>query len=466
MRTSGLNCLSMIQNKFMLMPLLIGGTLIFLSACGSDDNSEAATTQTPKAVDAVYAQSVEPIFYRDCVSCHVNGGIAPFSLLREENGYTNAVAYKASIKQQIANKLMPPFLASNDGSCQSFQHENALSAIDISDINAWVDSLTVDTVVDVTEPPPSPRTKATIDQPDLVVDMPASFSVSPNVSDDYRCFVIDAKLAQDMLLTGYEVVPGNPGIVHHVILFNLLNPALVPDLEALDNNDPGLGYSCFGDAGFNSTGFVAGWAPGTGATFYPQNTGIKVSANSRLIMQVHYNTANAGGNYDDRTQIKMQLKPIDDPTMTEASMIFHYVSGFQLTAGNNTVSQTVPLSALAAGFQQYLSWPSIPTGFKLYGVFPHMHTYGNKLTASRINSSGNEECLVNVNNWDFEWQRYYSYDSQQTSINLDVATDSLAINCQYNIPALDASGNPLTVKEGPNSGDEMCVNFYYVTPIP
>ena len=40
-------------------------------------------------------------------------------------------------------------------------------------------------------------------------------------TDDYRCFLLDPHVDQDMWLTGSNVLPGNPNVVHHVILFKI-----------------------------------------------------------------------------------------------------------------------------------------------------------------------------------------------------------------------------------------------------
>ena len=40
-------------------------------------------------------------------------------------------------------------------------------------------------------------------------------------TDDYRCFLLDPGLEEDVWLTGSQVLPGNPDVVHHVILFKV-----------------------------------------------------------------------------------------------------------------------------------------------------------------------------------------------------------------------------------------------------
>src|SRR6476646_3795349 len=44
-------------------------------------------------------------------------------------------------------------------------------------------------------------------------------------TDDYRCFVLDPKLAKDAFVTGFDIAPGQPAEVHHVILFRVPPPA-------------------------------------------------------------------------------------------------------------------------------------------------------------------------------------------------------------------------------------------------
>ena len=40
-------------------------------------------------------------------------------------------------------------------------------------------------------------------------------------TDDYRCFLLDPELTENRFLTGTDVRPGNPEVVHHVILFQV-----------------------------------------------------------------------------------------------------------------------------------------------------------------------------------------------------------------------------------------------------
>src|SRR6185369_12790475 len=99
---------------------------------------------------------------------------------------------------------------------------------------------------------PEAWTKAT---PDLVLHNSEPYEI-PDGDDIYRCFSIPLNLASDIYISGYEILPGNRSIVHHVILFT----DSTGESAALDEKDPGPGYSCFGGAGFsNGLGGFGGW---------------------------------------------------------------------------------------------------------------------------------------------------------------------------------------------------------------
>ena len=69
-------------------------------------------------------------------------------------------------------------------------------------------------------------------------------------TDDYRCFVLDPHLSRDAFITGLNILPGQPEVVHHVILFRV-PPGAVPAAEAKDASEKGEGWTCFGGTGLD-----------------------------------------------------------------------------------------------------------------------------------------------------------------------------------------------------------------------
>jgi hypothetical protein len=153
----------------------------------------------------------------------------------------------------------------------------------------------------------------------LTLTMPEAYTPSPPTgvgTDDYRCFLLDPKLGQDSYLTGTNVVPGNPDVVHHVILFRA-TPDQVDDAERLDAESDDLGWTCFGGSGLpgdfanvNDANWLGAWAPGTKETLTSPGYGVDLPAGSRIVMQVHYNLL--AGQSPDMSSTQIRVTPKRD----------------------------------------------------------------------------------------------------------------------------------------------------------
>ena len=86
----------------------------------------------------------------------------------------------------------------------------------------------------------------------LDLRMPVAYkpSAPKGTTDDYRCFLLDPKLAADGSVTSARIVPGAAKVVHHVILFRVTK-AQVADAKQLDRADSGHGWTCFGGPGLS-----------------------------------------------------------------------------------------------------------------------------------------------------------------------------------------------------------------------
>jgi hypothetical protein len=73
---------------------------------------------------------------------------------------------------------------------------------------------------------------------------PSTPSAPGGSVDDYHCVLLDPRLAADTFVTGTDVLPGNPAVVHHAILFRV-----EPDQVAEALSLRGLTGRCGGSAG-------------------------------------------------------------------------------------------------------------------------------------------------------------------------------------------------------------------------
>ena len=153
----------------------------------------------------------------------------------------------------------------------------------------------------------------------LTLTMSETYTPSPPTgvgTDDYRCFLLDPRLAEDSYLTGTNVVPGNADIAHHVILFRV-PPDQVADAEQLDAETDDPGWTCFGGSGLpgdftnvDDASWLGAWAPGGEETVTPAGYGVDLPRGSRIVMQVHYNLL--AGQAPDMSSTQIRVTPKRD----------------------------------------------------------------------------------------------------------------------------------------------------------
>ena len=81
------------------------------AGCGTDvDPSQPPPETTARAT---WYQDVAPIVSKHCMSCHQDGGIAPFSLTTYDDASSNA----KMMLDQINQGAMPPFGAREEADC-------------------------------------------------------------------------------------------------------------------------------------------------------------------------------------------------------------------------------------------------------------------------------------------------------------------------------------------------------------
>ena len=146
-------------------------------------------------------------------------------------------------------------------------------------------------------------------------------------NDDYRCFLLDPELDEDAWLTGTNVRPGNPDVVHHVILFRV-SPESVPAAEAKDAEDPTPGWTCFGGSGVagefdnpDDASWLGAWAPGGKETVLRDGYGVQLDRGSRIVMQVHYNLLAGDAPDTSATQVRWTPRSTSDLTALHTMLL-------------------------------------------------------------------------------------------------------------------------------------------------
>jgi hypothetical protein len=277
--------------------------LALLGCGGIPDGAPAPGASTPdggaKSSSLTFWDDVAPILHDKCVKCHQPGGIGPFRL----DTYDNAKAMALAVTTVTSTGYMPPYLVTHDDSCGSFDAGDTLSAAQIATIKEWAESDRKEGAPRTITPPSIPHIEGGKEfKTPMLSPRPQGGELAK--FDEYRCFPVETNLDKDAFITGYEVLPGNAAIVHHVVAF-LIDPAKMTAsgktnaevMKALDNDDPmdpdRVGWPCFGLAGkgVEIDAVPTVWAPGQGPVNYPTGIGVQHKKTHQLVIQLHYNLA-------------------------------------------------------------------------------------------------------------------------------------------------------------------------------
>ena len=392
------------------------------------------------SAQTTWSQHIAPILYANCTNCHHTSGIAPFSLMTYADAYANA----SSIKNDVTNRIMPPWPA--DPNYKHYVHERVLSAADITAIQDWVNNGAAQGNPTLSPPQPTYILGSQLGTVDLSITIP-TYTVSGS-GDVYRDFVIPSGLGISKYITAIEVIPGNPSIVHHVLLFQ--DSTNVP--AQLDAADPGPGYNNAGGTGSNASKFIAGWAPGGQPYYTPVGLGFKLAANTNFVVQLHYPDGSQG--QVDSTRINLKLSTAALRDISVYPLLNHFTS---MTNG----PLSIPANQVKTFHEQYVN--NI-TNYSVLNVFPHMHLIGRSFKSWANAPVTNDTVrFVDIPSWDFHWQGNYVFPNVVKVLNGStlhaVATYDNTANNPYN-----PNSPPQNVVAGEQTTDEMMLAFFAFLP--
>jgi len=437
-----------------------------VKALGGCSSSQASDPTASTAASLTYYKDVKPITDAKCATCHVAGGLAPFALL----SYSDFIAQKDAILPATSQGVMPPWPPTE--SCASYAYDRSITPAQISTLRDWVDAGAV-------EGDPSQYVALTGIQVESISRIDAH--VTPTVPytpqlqpDDYHCFLFDWPETADSFVTGLGVKPGSPTIVHHALIY-AIPPDQVATYEAYETT-PGAGYTCFGGpdkSGATTTtttalpSLIGGWAPGATGSDFPANTGIKVAAGSKIVVQIHYNTLN-NPPVPDATEVDFKI----DPTVLIPAYDLPFTNPswpkdqtMNIPAGDADVSYSFSFDAMTALSLASKGGITSTSPITVWSAALHQHNLGTHSTIDVTHGDGTDECYLDILHWNFHWQGSYAFNQPKT---ID-SGDTLNITCHWDNSAAnqpDVGGvqqSPRDVNWGEGTEDEMCLGFLYVT---
>ncbi len=416
------------MNRAIVLILLTAMTVL-----GTEGTEVSPTSATPDQTRTVtFNKEVLPILQDNCQGCHRPGGIGPMSLLT----YENVRPWSKAIKTAVVTKQMPPWFA--DSHYGNYRNAPKLTAENVRTLVAWADG-------GAPEGDPADKPVQTVQfkegwrtEPDVIVSMPQAYKVAAQGEGEIRQFVIPNPFHEDTWVSSIEIRPGDPSVVHHVIL------------QVQDTAQQVVRFgSAAGVAGvvtassklvFNEA-FAAGVAAGAAAA--PSGNIVRIAVNglngssySDMLTRLRERETGVGAFMTMEAVYAPGTQPLDFAYTDSAKLIpggkpfvleVHYTPNGKPTTDQTTVGFT--LAKAPASKQFVIMAPEhlvdirkpIPAGESNYETqgeltfkqdvdlawfMPHMHLRGKDMTYRLVYPDGREETVLSAG-FDFHWQLGY-----------------------------------------------------------
>jgi hypothetical protein len=321
-------------------------------------------------VDSIsYANEIVPILKERCVSCHMEGGIAPFAMTNHQM----VQGWSPMIREVLYTKRMPPGQIDNEY-VHDFRDVAHITVEETQKLVQWIDNGAQNS--DGTDPLAEYKpelVKWAYGEPDLLYKIPAQQIPATGVQD-YRNIALPLNLEEDVWVKAIEFEAGDPTVLHHIIAF-AYGPDGVNQFEIL-NQGIGLGA----------------YAPGNEVNTYPEDAGFPLKAGGGLMLQLHYTTS--GRETVDESEIALYLWD-EKPERT--------------VLGGSAADLEINIPPFEARHEMVATAKFRKNSY-LTMLGPHMHYRGYDANFKLVYPDGRTEEILNVPNYQFNWQKVYDFE--------------------------------------------------------
>jgi hypothetical protein len=385
------------------------------------DGCLITSPRKPEPRPLTYHRDVAPVMKKHCQRCHQPGTAAPFSL----RTFADAAAHAEMIAEVVAQRRMPPWHAASAHG--DFTNNPRLSAQEIATIVDWSKGQRREgDPADAPESLPVRKSHWLIGKPDLVIKMAGPENIPASGYIPYRYALLPYVFLQDTWVQKIQINPGNNAVVHHC------NMGYVSLAESR------------GKVFHPEKNFITGHVPGGDPMVLDKGVGFRIPAGSVIGLQIHYITT--GEETTDQTEVGFVFAR--EKIQKQIQNFQCRTSRFEIPPGRShhpvMASKTFPFDA---------------TGI---GMYSHMHLRGKDMTFNAAYPNGEQETLLSIPNYNFEWQASYRWPANKIKFPQGTRIDCTA---HYdNSPFNPFNPDPkATVRHGLQTYHEMMYGFVFFT---
>ena len=265
-------------------------------------------------------------------------------------------------------------------------------------------------------------TEWALGKPDLVIECPDQYVPATGVIN-YINFQMPLNLGEDRWVRAVDIHPSDRKTMHHAVTF------------AMGPNESNKGQKKFNPM----EDYFAEYVPGAGPQVFPEGTGKPLAKGSRIAFQLHYTTY--GKATVDRPKLGIYFA--DKRPDRELKVASAHREDFKIPPGSRDFGVAAKWTAHGP--------------ITLYGLVPHMHLRGSRMSYEAKLPDGSTQPLLSVPRYDFNWQTTYWLAKPialpaGTTITCSGAFD----NSRFNEANPDPS---VMVHWGQQSFDEMFIGY-------
>jgi hypothetical protein len=377
------------------------------------------TAWTDPSLDhkVTYHEHVEKVMQARCQNCHHEGGATPFSLVT----YDDVKNQAEMVAEVIDDRRMPPWYASPKYG--HFKNDTSMTKEERDTVLTWVK-----TGMPQGDPSKAPApiqfssSRWKIGEPDLVVKMKQEHDIPAEGYVNYQYVILPHVFKEDTYMEAIEIRPINKAVVHHC----------------------NMAYGNLLKGKFGRETFITGYVPGGQPMTLGHNVAFKIPKGSSLFLQIHYTTTGK-------------------PEKGQLEVGFRFAKGLVRKTTHFFVLDARPISIPPYDAMHEIREENvIPRDATLLGLFTHMHVRGRDMTYLAHYPDGKKETLLQIPNYNFEWQLGYECPLPPKECKIPAGTKIEAIahydNSAFNPYNPDPTRN---VPYGDQTYDEMFNGFVF-----
>ncbi len=364
----------------MVASVLLPGTALAQPAPPALQPDSAPQRSSPADATPTFNQHIAPLMHSRCGACHRPGGAGPFSLLAFDEVKRRA----GQIAAVTGSGFMPPWKA--DAHAGGFVAQPRLTADDVALIATWAKAPMEGP--GAAPVPPHWPTGWYLGTPDLVVTLPATYTLPAEPSDVFRIFAVPLPVHRRRYVTGIEFDPGNARVVHHANI----RIDTTDGSRRMDEADPLPGYDgLMARSAEYPEGHFLGWTPGQIAPLIAPDLAWPLDPGTDLVVQLHMQTSGK----PEAVQPRIAFYFSDAPPSRTPSILRLGSQGIDIPPGD--------------GHYLIADRYTLPVDATLLAVQPHAHYRATLVRGTATFPDGRTQSLITINDWDFRWQHVYRY---------------------------------------------------------